>query len=295
MQVTGVLRGRSAVLAMTAMLVASGTLTAAAATVEQQAGGGEGNTQRPTVLLVHGAWDDSSTWSGVIPRLEQGGYDVIAAANPLRGIKSDSAYIGSLIDSIKGPVVLVGHSYGGAVITNAATNRSNVKSLVYIAGWAVNERESLQDINARFPGSAVVEALNPVPFRDAGGTGTDLYIKKDKFRSVFAADVPAPKASIMAVTQRPFSAAAFEEKSGPAAWKKIPSWYMVARQDRAIPPAAERFMAKRANSVTVEVNASHVPQVSQPSAVSQLIVKAATAAAAGQHPAARTTGQAGPR
>ncbi len=210
---------------------------------------------------------------------------MVAAPNPLRGLQSDSAYIGSLIDSIKGPVVLVGHSYGGAVITNAATNRSNVKSLVYIAGWAITEGESLQDVNARFPGSAVVNALMPVPFSNGNGAkGTDLYIKKESFRSVFAADVPAPKAATMAVTQRPFAEKAFADKSGTPAWKSIPSWYMVATEDRAIPPSAERFMAERAGSVTREVKASHVPQVSQPAAVSNLILEAAKAPQSGVQP-----------
>ncbi len=231
---------------------------------------------KPTVVLVHGAFEDASGWSGVIERLQRLGYPVVAPANPLRGLAGDSAYLASFLKSIKGPVVLVGHSYGGAVISNAAVSDPHVKALVFIAALAPEKGESAADLTVRFPGSLVNASIYPVSFPLPGGRrGTDLYAKPDKFRELAAADVPARTAAVMAASQRPIAFAALAEKSRAAAWKRIPSWYLVATDDRALPPAAERFMAERAGSHTVEIRSSHVAMVSHPEAVTRLIRDAA--------------------
>jgi pimeloyl-ACP methyl ester carboxylesterase len=233
----------------------------------------------PTILLVHGAFADASSWDGVIRHLEADGYPVIAPANPLRDLYGDSAYISSVISSIPGPVILVGHSYGGEVITNAAIGHPNVKALVYIAAFAPAQGENGLGLVAKFPGSRLASALitRTYPLPD-GTTGTDAYIAAADFHSVFAADVPAAVTSLMAITQRPIALAALEEPSGPPAWATIPSWFLVAEADQAIPPAAELFMAQRAHSHITEVNgASHAVLISHPDATANLIIEAATA------------------
>jgi len=232
---------------------------------------------KPTIVLVHGGWADSSGWNAEIERLQRDGYPVIAPANPLRGLSSDAAYIRSVLQTITGPVVLVGHSYGGAVITNAAVGVANVKALVYVAAFAPDQGESLLGLVTMNPGThitpdALLERPYPLP---GGGTGSDLYIKEAVFRDAFAGDLPLSTTRLMQATQRPFSAAAFGEPSGTPAWKTIPSWYLVASEDHAIPPVTERFMAKRANAYTTEVAASHVPMISRPKATTDLILKAA--------------------
>jgi pimeloyl-ACP methyl ester carboxylesterase len=232
-------------------------------------------TARPTVVIVHGAFADASGWNDVIGRLRRAGYPVIAPANPLRGVGADAAYIRSMLATVPAPVVLVGHSYGGMVITNAAVGAPNVRALVYVAAIATDEGESQMDIFARFPGSHLgPTAIITRPFSG----GVDQYIDLKSFRDVFAADQPPSVAATMAATQRPLAQAATTEKSGPAAWRTLPSWYMVAKHDHAIPPAAERFMAKRAHAHTVEVKSSHDVMVSHPAAVTKLIVDAAQSA-----------------
>ena len=230
----------------------------------------------PTVVLVHGGWADSSGWNQEITSLQARGLAVLAAANPLRGLESDADYVRSVLKTIDGPIVLVGHSYGGAVITNAAVGVENVKALVYIAAFAPDKGESLAQLVTMNPGTQIVpEALTERAYRiPSGGTGTDLYLKKSVFHETFAADLPLEITDQMQATQRPFSAEAFGSASGDPAWKTIPSWYMVARQDHAIPPATERFMAGRAKATTVEVDASHVPMMSQPEATTRLILEA---------------------
>ncbi|MEU1617249.1 alpha/beta hydrolase [Streptomyces sp. NPDC005722] len=232
--------------------------------------------KKPTVVLVHGAFADSSSWNGVVTRLKHAGYPVVAPANPLRGLASDAAYVHSFLDSVKGPVVLVGHSYGGSVISEAAADSPNVKALVYIAAFAPDKGETVTQISDKFPGGTLGETLNPVPFPlPGGGTGTDLYIKADKFRAQFAADVPKTVAEQMAATQRPVAASVFEEKAAGAAWRTIPSWDLVTTQDKNITLAAQRFMAKRAHAHTVEIKASHAVSVSRPDAVTRIIEQAA--------------------
>lgn len=275
-----------AVLAVAALLVpavASASAAPAAQTARQNAAEAAASTHphhgpKPTVVLVHGAFADSSSWNGMITRLEHDGYPVIAAANPLRALDSDSAYISSLLSTIPGPVILVGHSYGGAVITDAAVGHANVKALVYIAAFAPDQGESALGLTGMNPGSQLGAALVVRPYSAAGGDGQDGYVDPAKFRAVFAADVPASTAGLMAAEQRPVALAALQGASGVPAWKTIPSWYLVAGADQAIPAATEKFMAQRAGAHTVVVpNASHAVMVSHPDRAEDLIVEAAGA------------------
>ncbi|MFF1707332.1 alpha/beta fold hydrolase [Streptomyces sp. NPDC058252] len=234
-------------------------------------------TTKPTIVLVHGAFADASSWNGVVERLESRGYTVIAPANPLRGLYSDSTYIASVLDSVKGPLVLAGHSYGGAVISTAAEGNPRVKSLVYVSALMPDVGESGMSLGAKFP-SELGTATKSVPYRAGGVSGTDLYLKPDRIHPVFAADLPESTTRVMAATQRPAATTALSETAKVAAWKHIPSWFLVAKQDKAINPDQERFEAKRAGSHTVEIDSSHVAMVSHPDAVTDLLVQAATAA-----------------
>lgn len=230
---------------------------------------------RPTVVLVHGAFADSSSWNGVIAALQAKGYPVVAAANPLRSVAADAAYVSDVVAGIDGPVVLVGHSYGGQVITNAANGNDNVKSLVYVAAFAPEAGEAAADLAGKFPGGTLGEAL-AAPVKLASG-GVDLYIDQSKFRNQFAHDVPAAEAALMAAGQRPITEAALTEKSGDPAWKRLPSWFVYGSGDKNIPAAALQFMADRAGSrrTVVVDGASHVVMVSKPEIVADLIDQAA--------------------
>lgn len=232
---------------------------------------------KPTIVLVHGAFADASSWNGVVKILQKDGYFVIAAANPLRGVKNDGAYIASLVADLKEPVVLVGHSYGGNVITSAANGQPNVKALVYVSAFAPDAGETVAELAGKFPGSTLGQALAPPA--ELGDGGKDLYILQNKFHAQFAADVPVAQATLMAVTQRPIAEAALNEKSGDAAWKSIPSWFVYGDADKNIPPQAMAYMAKRAlaRDIVVVKGASHVVMVSHPDAVARLIEKAAAA------------------
>jgi len=238
------------------------------------------DSTKPTVVLVHGAFADSSSWNDVIAALRSDGYPVIAAANPLRGLHADAAYVRTVLDSVAGPIVLAGHSYGGSVMSEAAAGSTQVKALVYVASFILEEGESTGELSAKFPGGELGAALNPVPLAGAGDEdGVDLYIQQDAFRDVFAADVDEDVAALMAVTQRPIVGDALEEKATSAAWKTIPSWNVVTLKDLAVPAESQRFMGERANSHSIEVDASHAVTVSQPAAVAQAIDEAATATA----------------
>ncbi|MFF4035111.1 alpha/beta fold hydrolase [Streptomyces sviceus] len=235
-------------------------------------------TATPTVLLVHGAFADAASWSGVIAELQGSGIPVVAPPNPLRGLASDAAYIASFAAQIDGPVVLVGHSYGGALITVAGTTE-NVVGLVYVAAYALEEGESLGELQGRFPLSSLVSNLKewryPVP---SGDPVVEVTIAEAAFPSVFAADVPADVTKVLAAAQRPLAAAAFEETAAAAAWKTKPSWALIAGADQAINPEVERFGAKRAGATVVELEgASHAVAVSQPKAVADLIREAVRA------------------
>jgi pimeloyl-ACP methyl ester carboxylesterase len=283
-------RSRRLLLAGLAAAVATGIAAAPAATAASPGHHPSGAAHptvrpKPTVVLVHGAWADSSSWNAVVKRLQKDGYPVTAPADPLRGLADDSAYLAAYLKTVPGPVVLVGHSYGGAVITNAADLSPNVKALVYIAAFAPDKGESVNDLVGKFPGSHLSDdpaapiptALNAVPFpQPDGSTGVDLYIKPDKYRDVFLSNRLSPaSAAALAATQRPLNAQAAGEPSAAAAWKHIPSWYLVASDDHAIPAAAERFMAQRAHAHTVEVDAPHAAPLTNPGAVSRLVEDAA--------------------
>ncbi|AJF68372.1 alpha/beta hydrolase [Streptomyces vietnamensis] len=255
-----------------ALLIAAAAATAPSATAAESSHGA-----KPTVVLVHGAFADASGWNAVAEDLRRQGYEVVAPANPLRGLSNDSTYTASVLKSIEGPVVLVGHSYGGAVISSAAAGTPNVKALVYVAAFMPDTGESPAELSAKFAGSELGTAVRPVPYTDNAGSGIDLYIQNDKFRSVFAADLPERQTRLMAVEQRPITAAGFAEKARAAAWKTIPSWFLVARQDKAIAPDLERFEAERAGSRTVEIDSSHVAMMSHPRTVVGLIDEAAEA------------------
>ncbi|WP_327579213.1 MULTISPECIES: alpha/beta hydrolase [unclassified Streptomyces] len=272
-----------------AHVIAAGCAVALCTSVAAPAAADGGTTAtKPTIVLVHGAFADASSWNGVVERLEHRGYTVIAPANPLRGLYSDSAYIASVLDSIKGPIVLVGHSYGGALISTAAADNPQVKSLVYVSALMPDVGETGMTLSAKFP-SELGTATKSVPYRAGGVSGTDLYLKPDKLHQVFAADLPESTTRVMAVTQRPAATTAFSEKAKVAAWKHIPSWFLVAKQDKTINPDQERFEAKRAGSHMVEIDSSHVAMISHPDAVTDLVLQAATAADSAR-PALATTG-----
>jgi pimeloyl-ACP methyl ester carboxylesterase len=228
---------------------------------------------KPTIVLVHGAWADSSSWSGVITPLQRQGYTVLAAPNPLRGLASDSAYVRDFLATVPGPIILVGHSYGGAVITNAATGNDNVKALVYVdafapdAGQFVNELVGSDSALAGDP--ATLFDIRPYPGAPAGDA--DVYLKPQVVVDSFAQDLPRREALLIAATQRPLTVSAGTELSGPPAWKTIPSWYLLGTQDRIITPAAQLAMAQHAGSQITRVRASHVSLISHPDAVVRLI------------------------
>jgi pimeloyl-ACP methyl ester carboxylesterase len=228
----------------------------------------------PTVVLVHGGFADASFWTPVIRRLQARGLPVLAPPNPLRGLAGDAQYIASFVEQIDGPVLLVGHSYGGAVISVAGAEADNVVGLVYVAAFVLDEGESFGEIFAAFPPTPLGEALRPstYPLTD-GETAVELTIAPELYRSAFAADLPSEETDVLAVMQRPF-AAIFDDRAQAAAWKRLPSWAVVATSDNAIHPDAERHMARRAGAEIVEVDASHSIALSQPTAVADLIQNA---------------------
>lgn len=229
---------------------------------------------KPTIVLVHGAFAESASWNGVIRCLHTTGHRVIAAANPLRTLTTDAAAVADLLAGIQGPIVLVGHSYGGAVITNAARGNTRVKALVYVAAIAPDKGESAPDLLGKYPGATLGEHVYQVPLAD--GTA-DAYVHQNAYHQHVCADLSAEQAALDAATQRPFNTAAFNEGSGEPAWKTIPSWFIYPELDLAIPAQTFRFMAGRAEArATVEVpGASHALPASQPEVVAEFILKAA--------------------
>ncbi|WP_143745628.1 alpha/beta fold hydrolase [Massilia sp. KIM] len=230
---------------------------------------------RPTIVLVHGAFADATSWSEVAAALRTNGYRVIGVANPLRSVKIDAEEVSNVVKSINGPVVLVGHSYGGSVISSAAIGNPNVRSLVYVAAFAPDHGETALELSSRFPGGTLGQALAE-PVRTANG-GKNLYIDQDKFHKQFAADLPKNRAALMAMSQRPIAEAALTEASGAPAWKSLPSYFIFGTGDKNIPVAALSFMAERAKSrKTVSIpGASHVVMISHSNAVARLIDEAA--------------------
>jgi len=234
---------------------------------------------KPTIVLVHGAFADASSWNGVVEQLQQQGCTVVAPANPLRGIAADAAYVASAIAQIPGPVLAVGHSYGGAVITNAAAKTNNVVGLVYVAAFAPDEGETLGGIEADSKDSVLNTALLQLqyPTGQDSETAVEFAIDPAKFHDAFAADLPPEQTAVMAATQRPVAALAFSEPNGAPAWKTLPSWAVVATGDKAAGSDVVRSMAQRAGAEIVEVEGSHVIMISQPQAVTDLLLKAVRA------------------
>jgi pimeloyl-ACP methyl ester carboxylesterase len=231
----------------------------------------------PTVVLVHGAFADASSWNGVIERLQAKGVEVTAPPNPLRGIADDSAYIAGVFEETPGPILAVGHSYGGAVITNAAAEAKNVVGLVYVAAFAPEEGEALGEAEAGSKDSVLMSSLMPLHYPSNGGEAVELAIKPESFHDAFAADLPAEETAVLAATQRPVAETAFSELTGKPAWKDRPSWAVVATGDKAAGADVVRSMAKRAGATITEVEGSHVIMISQPEAVTDVILDAVSA------------------
>ncbi|MBG0560812.1 alpha/beta fold hydrolase [Actinoplanes aureus] len=229
---------------------------------------------KPTIVLVHGAFAESASWNEVTQRLLTDGYPVIAAPNPLRSLSGDAAVVSSILATVDGPVVLVGHSYGGAVMSNAAVGHDHVKALVFVAAFAPEAGESIGELSGKFPGGTLGDTLKEVPLPD--GT-VDLYIRQDRYHQQFIADVPAVRAALDAVAQRPLNTTALNEGSGEPAWKTVPSWFVYPELDYNIPLEAHRFMAERAGArERVELpGASHAIPASEPAAVAGVILQAA--------------------
>jgi pimeloyl-ACP methyl ester carboxylesterase len=261
--------------ALCGVLVLSAPIASASAARTPTGSGGD----KPTIVLVHGAWADGSSWSDVVRRLQRDGYPVRVPPNPLRSLPGDTATVVNFLSTISGPVVLVGHSYGGAVITNAAAGQSQVKALVYVNAFVPDEGESVAPLAG--PDSAL--AADPttvfdfVPYPAAPAGDVDLYLKRSVFLTSFAVGVPARVAAVLYATQRPITLSALNQPSGAPAWKTIPSWYLVGTQDRIIPPTQQRFMAQRAGARTVEIDAGHLSPITHSRAVERLILDAVRA------------------
>jgi pimeloyl-ACP methyl ester carboxylesterase len=249
-------------------IASAGTAGAAAA----------GDGPKPTIVLVHGAWANSASWDGVIQRLQADGYTVDAPPNPLQGLAYDPAWLADFLHSISGPIILVGHSYGGAVITNAATGDKQVKALVYVDAFAPAQGETIAQLLAAYPGSCAAPAnLNVVPFPGAPAGVGDAYIKQSVFASCMANGLPASQAQVSAATQSPLATIALTQESGVPAWKTIPSWAVVGTADHALPLALDLFMAHRAHAHITEVHAPHLSMISDPGTVTNVILQAARA------------------
>jgi pimeloyl-ACP methyl ester carboxylesterase len=265
-----------------AILAASVSLLGFASASDAKSAARTATSPKPTIVLIHGAWADGSSWAGVTARLQRAGYTVDVPPNPLRGLASDSAYVASFLATIKGPIVLVGHSYGGAVITDAATGNPAVKALVYVDAFIPDEGETVLQLAAAMPGSTLsdpTKAFNFVPYPGAVGGDVDLYVKPSVFQADFAADESKHDADVRAAAQRPLAASALQAKSTAPAWKTIPSWAVIGTEDQAIPPAEQVVMTRRAHAKTTKVKAAHLSMVSRPDVVTRVILRATAATA----------------
>jgi pimeloyl-ACP methyl ester carboxylesterase len=248
----------------------------ASARTTEAAAAGDG--PKPSIVLVHGAWADTSSWDGVIQRLQADGYTVYALPNPLRGLPDDTAYLADFLHTISGPIVLVGHSYGGTVITNAATGDPQVKALVYVDAFAPAQGQTIAQLLAAYPGTCAVPAnLNVVPFPGAPTGVADAYIKQSVFPTCMANGLPATQAHVLAATQRPIATIALTQPSGVPAWQTIPSWAVVGTADHAIPLALQLAMASTAHAHITRVDAPHLSMISDPGTVTNVILQAARA------------------
>ena len=273
----------TALLAVAGLLAAT-TQAASAHSSRPQAFAWDGGP-KPVIVLEHGAWADASSWAAVIARLQAAGFTVYAPPNPLRGLPQDSAYLADFLTqntALAGqPIVLVGHSYGGAVITNAAVNNSEVKALVYVDAFIPDQNETLAQLVSAQPGSCLAgnppDIFNLVPYPGAPTGDVDTYIKQSLVPGCFASGLPASQAAVIAATQRPLAASTLGEPSGPPAWNTIPSWDVIGTADRVLPPAEQIFMAKRAGAHITKVNAGHLSMIADPGVVAQVIEQAAKA------------------
>ena len=270
----------TAVLALTGLLLATipgSSARAAAHPARAAAAGGP----KPTIVLVHGAWADSGSWNAVTALLEAAGYTVDAPPNPLRGLSYDSSYLANFLSTISGPVVLVGHSYGGMVITNAAVGDPGVKALVYDDAYIPDQTNTLLGLTSQVPGSCLggdsATVFNQVPYPGAPAGDVDLYVKQSVFPGCFANGLPASEAAVLAATQRPLAASVLNEQSGPPAWKSIPSWAIVGTADHVIPVGEQLNMAQHANAHVIKISAPHLSMISNPAAVAWVIIQAARA------------------
>ena len=263
--------------ALTAAAAAAGLLVTAGIASSAPASAGTASGPKPSIVLVHGAWADSSSWDAVVSQLQHDGYTVYVPPNPLLGITYDSAYIRDFLDTISGPIILVGHSYGGAVITNAATGDKQVKALVYVDAFAPAQGQTIGQLVSAYPGSCVLPAANVTaqPYPGAPAGAVDVYIKQDVFPSCMANGLPASEASQLAATQRPLTSRALTQPSGVPGWKTIPSWAVIGTADHAIPPAELLAMAQQAHArITVIPGAPHLAMISNPGIVTRVILAA---------------------
>jgi pimeloyl-ACP methyl ester carboxylesterase len=286
--IAGRLRPRVALVATAALAVAgllaaglqSSPARAATATAASKWTGGT----RPVIVLEHGAWADASSWDGVITDLQRAGFTVYAPPDPLRGLPSDAAYLRVFLTknpALQGkPIVLVGHSYGGAVITNAAVGNHDVKALVYVDAFIPDKGQTIEGLLSRVPGSCIgnpAASFVPVPYPGAPASSADLYLQASRFSGCFASGLPATEGAELAATQRPLASAAVLQPSGPPAWAKVQSWAVIGTSDKVIPPAELLAMAHHAGAHVTKVNAGHLSLISQPAAVANVIIRAAKA------------------
>jgi len=237
---------------------------------------------RPTIVLVHGAWANSGSWDGVVQRLQRDGYTVDVPPNPLQGLAYDAPYLADFLHTISGPIILVGHSYGGAVITNAATGDTQVKALVYVDAFAPDQGQTIGQLVSAVPGSCVAAAdpttiFNLATFPGAPAGVFDAYVKQSLFPSCFANGLPSSEARMLAATQEPLSTIALSQQTGVPAWKTIPSWAVIGTADRVILPAEQLAMARHAHAHITEVRAPHLSMISDPGVVTRVILEAAHA------------------
>jgi pimeloyl-ACP methyl ester carboxylesterase len=280
MKITRTVRhAKRRIAALIAAVAAAGLLATAGLASSAHASAGTTATSgpKPSIVLVHGAWADSSSWDAVVSQLQHDGYTVYVPPNPLLGIGYDSAFIRDFLHTISGPIILVGHSYGGAVITNAATGDKQVKALVYVDAFAPAQGQTIGQLVTAYPGSCVLPPANVTtqPYPGAPAGAVDVYVKQDVFPSCMANGLPASEASVLAATQRPLTSIALAQESGVPAWKTIPSWAVIGTSDHAIPPAELLAMAHKAHAhIAIIPGAPHLSMISNPGTVARVILEA---------------------